>query len=1400
VNHCPNPQFGRLAAVLSLFFTAGSAHAAPPVLTCDVDADFTDPDTQILTDPGAIDVGLPLAFPFGTISGNDASEIRFYYDAPTDRLYIGINAYMIATDVDGDGDPDNTGGILAGLGGLDEALVGGTESFAVFFDVDQDGIFDVIAGVPAGADISGFTVANFSPFGSPFAPAFAFDTPLPANTGAICGTPSALTPDIEFVIENWSTLPTSSGTDLSSDVDFGSFIGSFSDAGIGEDFIPGAGSTFELEFCGNGIVDVGEECDDGNQDPFDGCGPECRNEVCGDGIVQPGEECDDGNLSNTDTCTNACETAECGDGFVGPGEDCDDGNNVDTDACTNDCDDARCGDGIVGPGEECDDGNLVQTDACTNACENAECGDGLVGPGEECDDGNNVNTDSCTNTCQTAGCGDGIVGPGEQCDDGNADNTDACTNTCELAECGDGFVQAGEECDDGNLVNSDGCTNACELAECGDGIVGPGEQCDDGNADNGDACTNTCTNAVCGDGFVQPGEECDDGNGVNTDACTNACRNAECGDGIVGPGEECHDANLVNSDACTNACELAECGDGIVGPGEECDDGNGINTDACTNACNFGFCGDNIRQLGEECDDGNLASGDGCSDACMVEFCGDGIVSGPEECDDGNATNNDGCSSSCAIEFCGDGITQIGEACDDGNLDDFDGCDSTRNVTPVCLDDLGVANDYNLFVFTSYTGGVDLDGKVAAGTDLVMNDFSVATRDPGGAALVAGETATLSNGTFAGDAFYGVSASVTNVVVTGTVAQGTPINFPVAQANLTDLSANLSTLGDNGVTDVQVFPSATLIFLTGTDPSLNVFNVTTTDVNAASVFEINAPAGSTVLVNIDGPDLDLTAIGINVNGTDNRHVLYNLPSATSVFIENARVAGSMLAPFADVEFNAGAFDGTLVANSATGDGEYHTFKFEGSLPCVECGDGVIDANEQCDDGNNVGGDGCSATCRFEGCGDGQIQPGETCDDGNQLPGDGCSATCEIEPGSICGDGLPWPGEECDDGNTDGFDGCNSQCQLEFCGDGVTQPVEECDDGNQLDGDGCDSGCFIEIPPCGNGVLDPGETCDDGNTRSNDGCSDECFVETFFCGDGTVQPDEQCDDGNSDVGDGCSPICTIEDCAADLGVVTEYNVWSYDDYYDALHVGGAVAVGDNASFQSFGIGHDLDGTGVVAVIGNTLTANNGMFEGDVFYGRELVTSDVNTIGLPTGGELINGSPVDFDAGHTGLANLSFALHALPTTGETKINYGNIFLIGNEPGLNVFDVEAADLEATTFLSIDIPTGAQAVVNVRGSAAVMDFMGISLNSADPSDVLYNFPEATTLRMEGVAVLGTVLAPFAETEFDNGAFFGTLAVYTLRGNAEGYWYPWRGSLDCTAWFQFRAQQQAAGTWGSTF
>jgi cysteine-rich repeat protein len=89
---------------------------------------------------------------------------------------------------------------------------------------------------------------------------------------------------------------------------------------------------------------------------------------CGDGLIDPGEACDDGPGNGPGQACNAmCQVSACGDGDVGPGEDCDDGaNNGDMSSCKVDCTNNVCGDGAVGPGEGCDDGNQNDADECGN--------------------------------------------------------------------------------------------------------------------------------------------------------------------------------------------------------------------------------------------------------------------------------------------------------------------------------------------------------------------------------------------------------------------------------------------------------------------------------------------------------------------------------------------------------------------------------------------------------------------------------------------------------------------------------------------------------------------------------------------------------------------------------------------------------------------------------------------------------------------------------------------------------------------------------------------------------------------------------------------------------------------------------------------------------------------------
>jgi fibro-slime domain-containing protein len=61
--------------------------------------------------------------------------------------------------------------------------------------------------------------------------------------------------------------------------------------------------------CGDGILGIGEECDDGtNPGGYGQCGPDCKlGEYCGDGVVQPDhEDCDDG-VNNGHPCQSGCK-------------------------------------------------------------------------------------------------------------------------------------------------------------------------------------------------------------------------------------------------------------------------------------------------------------------------------------------------------------------------------------------------------------------------------------------------------------------------------------------------------------------------------------------------------------------------------------------------------------------------------------------------------------------------------------------------------------------------------------------------------------------------------------------------------------------------------------------------------------------------------------------------------------------------------------------------------------------------------------------------------------------------------------------------------------------------------------------------------------------------------------
>jgi choice-of-anchor A domain-containing protein len=120
-------------------------------------------------------------------------------------------------------------------------------------------------------------------------------------------------------------------------------------------------------------------------------------------------------------------------------------------------------------------------------------------------------------------------------------------------------------------------------------------------------------------------------------------------------------------------------------------------------------------------------------------------------------------------------------------------------------------------------------------------------------------------------------------------------------------------------------------------------------------------------------------------------------------------------------------------------------------------------------------------------------------------------------------------------------------------------------------------------------------------------------------------------------------------------------------------------------------------------------------------------------------------LDFEHIRTLLKMQSGSLAFLPPNGDVELLYGVLYLTGSDPVRNIFSVGQSHLKGTTRLSIDIPTGSVALVNVLGGSWSKAEWGLEVLGVPPSAVLINAFEARDITLANMNLDASILAPRA-------------------------------------------------------
>jgi len=294
--------------------------------------------------------------------------------------------------------------------------------------------------------------------------------------------------------------------------------------------------------------------------------------------------------------------------------------------------------------------------------------------------------------------------------------------------------------------------------------------------------------------------------------------------------------------------------------------------------------------------------------------------------------------------------------------------------------------NYNVFVHDNFAcSNSDVEGRLAAGGAITLANYAVGCKtylDPSSTstcipfgsvhcadhanddpAIFAGTSLTANGGqVYAGSVVYGTTITTTsfNTVLDCSVSKLSGAQALV-QGQFAGLNAQSQQFASQAATGNVSNSYGTFTFTATTDEAY--FSITAAALATANTLVMTAPATATrLIINVSGATASMQNFGTNFANYPHK-IMFNFYEATTLTTSGVNIFASVLAPNADYNTNNGVVNGQILVKSvgtSSTCAQFNHVPFNWPPPpSGVCGNGEIDAGEQCD-----GGVCCQADCTF----------------------------------------------------------------------------------------------------------------------------------------------------------------------------------------------------------------------------------------------------------------------------------------------------------------------------------------------------------------------------------------------------------------------------------------------------